>query len=1163
MAAAATLAHFVQTALVKFPADHYMLEISDHGGAWMGAVEDFDNGTTPIMTLDSMQQALVEVLNGIKLDIISFDACLMASQTVAAALQPVARYLISSELSIMVEGQILDPWNHGDHVPFSADLGRSQFAEEYGTAIVNSFADCGGSDKMQTMSLVALESYPTFAQAMEGVARALLEAVLLSIEDERIVTAVAAVNSLNDDYGLMHEEDNDMGDFGADIGSFLRRWIEALGERASEQAKATAVVAQQALNVYDAMIVHERHTENDRNAYSGMHIFFPANLATSRNAREFLGMYESTNPIINDGLDSIWHQFIFAYGAAVGDGCSRDFVDTGTIDESSGYDADLDCHWSLSCTNSSLHPTLKFVSFSTEGNFDYVNIFDGGSLDSPRIMHASGHGIPDVVSGNSEEILMQFVTDSSGTDAGFVANFTCGEYVESHDPTICRYANDDECDEPAYCRPGTDAADCTGGADSFTDDTVCRYANDGACDEPAYCQPGTDAADCATSASDYSDGGQPCVGPALALVDSGILQQSGGYSDSFNCRWTLSCADPSLHPTLVFISFSTETDFDFVDVFDGDAPTESLRVLHASGHSTPDAVSGSHSEMFVQFTTDDSQMDDGFVAHFACGSSIRVTRAGLTNVDGVFTHTNLPTYSGPPVYAMGQLAIFRWAHTHWVLSDVGPNMDSFAEDEWLYEVESSADTPPLTGWVAVAKGAEPVPNFEPSEAAPTLRGMDPCSGSGRSLRDETNIDLSDGYSNGMDCHWLLTCSDLAMHPKITFNSFGTETDFDFVSIFDGTVDGKNLLLRASGGSTPDPVSASGTQMAVHFTSDDSVSDSVGFSAHVLCTSAQKAVLGRGKIFPQRDKPPVSTLTFLNGTLKNDGNGNVLISVLCPSYTVDANVWTGVVDHAVRSSIHESGVETLWSLEPKGTTVKTRTSVVDIWWTSAHSASLAYSATKSAVQTTGTWDGLSETLSQTYDNAAHKSFVFSRNHYVSTDRTDAGEEVIVSVLEVVYYAPDPSSSSGKYEVPTDGSGGQRSTLRTSYTETHEGGFRLIRQVLSTKIDKMVEQVIPTTAGGMIVPILYGSKQDSDGLPVGRPKPYLYQPSDSAMRWGPTLRLGREPVLEDFGDAKLVSSKEVLMLEVEGIRGETNTFAGLFDDGVLEFTTSPDTGQVSLP
>ena len=81
-------------------------------------------------------------------------------------------------------------------------------------------------------------------------------------------------------------------------------------------------------------------------------------------------------------------EYVESHGPCGGD----HFVDTGTIDESSGYDADLDCHWSLSCTNSSLHPTLKFVSFSTEENFDYVNIFDGGSLDSPRIMHASGHG---------------------------------------------------------------------------------------------------------------------------------------------------------------------------------------------------------------------------------------------------------------------------------------------------------------------------------------------------------------------------------------------------------------------------------------------------------------------------------------------------------------------------------------------------------------------------------------------------------------------------------------------------------------------------------------------------------------------------------------------------------------------------------------------------
>ena len=59
--------------------------------------------------------------------------------------------------------------------------------------------------------------------------------------------------------------------------------------------------------------------------------------------------------------------------------------------------------------------------------------------------------------------------------------------------TLCKYANDGECDEPDKCAVGTDGNDCIGGDDS------CKYANDGECDVPKGCAPGTDATDCAAA----------------------------------------------------------------------------------------------------------------------------------------------------------------------------------------------------------------------------------------------------------------------------------------------------------------------------------------------------------------------------------------------------------------------------------------------------------------------------------------------------------------------------------------------------------------------------------------------------------------------------------------------------------------------------------------
>jgi hypothetical protein len=231
------------------------------GGAWHGALQDFDNnmdsGSLPIMTMEDMSSALGAALGGEKLDIISFDACLMAAQGVAAALSSHAHYLIGSELSIMVSSRISDPWNHRAHVPH--DGTSPMLPEEYGIHVVDDFVDCGGRDTMQTMSLISLDEYPAFSQAMADVATLLTAAAAAdSPTSDLLVSALQVVNNLDSDYGSLGGQDNDMGSYGADVGAFLLRWAALLDDRSSPEAATAAAAARTASGLFDTMIVHER-----------------------------------------------------------------------------------------------------------------------------------------------------------------------------------------------------------------------------------------------------------------------------------------------------------------------------------------------------------------------------------------------------------------------------------------------------------------------------------------------------------------------------------------------------------------------------------------------------------------------------------------------------------------------------------------------------------------------------------------------------------------------------------------------------------------------------------------------------------------------------------------------------------------------------------------
>lgn len=91
------LTDFIVSTMKKFPADHTLLSLNDHGGGFTGALADDTDGD--FMSLPQIKQALsdAEKETGKKIDIIGFDACLMAETEVAHGLKDNADILLASE----------------------------------------------------------------------------------------------------------------------------------------------------------------------------------------------------------------------------------------------------------------------------------------------------------------------------------------------------------------------------------------------------------------------------------------------------------------------------------------------------------------------------------------------------------------------------------------------------------------------------------------------------------------------------------------------------------------------------------------------------------------------------------------------------------------------------------------------------------------------------------------------------------------------------------------------------------------------------------------------------------------------------------------------------------------------------------------------------------
>lgn len=93
-----TLTNFIIENVKKFPADNVALVLNDHGSGFRGAMSDVHDGRGQL-SMPQIRQALEEAekVTGKKIDVLGFDACMMADTQTAYELKDCARYLVASE----------------------------------------------------------------------------------------------------------------------------------------------------------------------------------------------------------------------------------------------------------------------------------------------------------------------------------------------------------------------------------------------------------------------------------------------------------------------------------------------------------------------------------------------------------------------------------------------------------------------------------------------------------------------------------------------------------------------------------------------------------------------------------------------------------------------------------------------------------------------------------------------------------------------------------------------------------------------------------------------------------------------------------------------------------------------------------------------------------
>ncbi|MBN1091342.1 hypothetical protein JKP75_01270 [Blastococcus sp. TML/M2B] len=167
------LADFIAAGITDHPAEHYALVISDHGASWPGVGGD-EGSDFSSLSLEEIRSGIADGLDqaGVeKLDLLGFDACLMATYETASTMAPLADRMIAS--------QELEPGHGWDYRAFQVAADDPAVdVDTLGTAIVDGFAaqaEEAGTGADITLSMIDLTAMDAVDEAVAAFGEALGE----------------------------------------------------------------------------------------------------------------------------------------------------------------------------------------------------------------------------------------------------------------------------------------------------------------------------------------------------------------------------------------------------------------------------------------------------------------------------------------------------------------------------------------------------------------------------------------------------------------------------------------------------------------------------------------------------------------------------------------------------------------------------------------------------------------------------------------------------------------------------------------------------------------------------------------------------------------------------------------------------------------------------
>ena len=382
--------------------------------------------------------------------------------------------------------------------------------------------------------------------------------------------------------------------------------------------------------------------------------------------------------------------------------------------------------------------------------------------------------------------------------------------------------------------------------------------------------------------------GDPCsaTGQALSQRSAAITYMpDGDYSDSLVCHWTITCPGGSGMVQAAMTGLNTEADYDFVNLYDG--PSSSSRQIDGvSGDLINLATthySSSGPSMTVEFASDASIGAGGFSLDYSCAQPppppprppptppllppvappppAHVVDTGHADdfvlaTDGTATTGQVQQQGDQEWYQFSASRGVTYGFETQLTTIDDTMMDLVDTDRTSIITENDDDERNGGGfqsyieWTCPADGTYfiMVKGYGSSVGGFTLTatssgaggGMsDPCAPAGSTMTERAasiSFMPDGGTTDDTDCKWMITCPAGTM-PTVSFTDFETESNYDFVKVYDGPTPTSPLLDSMSGSLTDllrqSTFGSTGASMTIEFTSDGSVGGR-GFNAAYEC-----------------------------------------------------------------------------------------------------------------------------------------------------------------------------------------------------------------------------------------------------------------------------------------------------------------------------------------